>query len=540
MSKFESAIPAGTAERAWPGLGHWNLYFILKFALQWGGYLNIQVLPNLLFAAFLLMPLSNRFSASVRRLIAVPAAVALFYRDTWLPPLNHWMEWPSVADFTSGHLLTLAESLVDWNLCGWLLVLVVAYRFVQPWLRMTTLSLAGLVWLSCVNLLALYPGQASNPARFTASGDTVMGASATIDNYLQRFYSAEADRRVVFTPSASAAQPFDLVLINIGSMAWDDLDFIGLRDHPLLRQMDVLFDRFNSAASEGVPATLRLLRAGCGQAPLRQLYAPADESCLLFDELGRQGFVGETLLNHTGQHEGFLNAVQTLGSLPGPEINVSHLRAVLSGPDGSPILRDREVLDVWWKHRQEQVEPRVALFYNTLTLHEGNRLMTADSGTRRIDYKARAQALLDDLSGFIEQMELSGRRVVVVMIPDHGAALRGDRMQFPGMRKIPGPSITQVPVGIKLIGMGRNPRSTPLHIGEPSSYLALAQVIDRLYATPSKAQGQQPDWHPLLAGLAQTSLVSESEDSVVLDYARKPYVRIKEKDAWLPYRPMSK
>lgn len=536
MSKFEP-LNLASSTRARPGLGYWNLYFILKFALQWGGYLNIQVLPNLLFAAFLLMPLSNRFAAIVRRLIAVLVAVALLYRDTWLPPLSHWMDWPSVADLSSGYLLALAESVVDWNLCGWLLVLVGAYLFVQPWLRMTTLTLAGLAWLSCINLLTLYPNHESSPA---APRDTVLPANAAVDSYLQQFYGAEADRRVAFEPSTSAAQPFDLLLINIDSIAWDDLDFIGLRDHPLLRQMDVLFDHFNSAASDRVPATLRLLRAGCGQAPRQQLYAPAAESCLLFDELGRQGFVGETLLNHTGQFEGFLNAVQTLGALPGPESDVSHLRPIFSGPDGSPVWRDREVLDVWWKHRQEQSEPRVALFYNSLTLHEGNRLGTVDGSTRRADYKPRAFALLDDLSGFIEQLQLSGRRVVVVLVPDHGAALRGDRMQFPGMREIPSPSITQVPVGIKLIGMGRNSRSTPLQISEPSSYLALAQIIERLYTAPPQAEGQQPDWQPVLAGLAQTPLVSESEGSTVLDYAATPYVRIKEKDAWLPYRPMSK
>ncbi|WP_433861533.1 cellulose biosynthesis protein BcsG [Pseudomonas thivervalensis] len=539
MSKLASAIPVSTV-RAWPGLGHWNLYFMVKLALQWGGYLNVQILPNLLFAAFLLLPLNSRFSVNGRRLIAVPAAVALFYQDTWLPPLNNWMEWPSVADFLSGHLLGLAERLVDWNLVGWLLLLAVAYLFVQPWLRMTTLSLVGLAWLGCANLLALYPSDEPSTTRVSVSGDAVVGTSATVDTYLRQFYRAEAERRVTFAPSTSATQPFDLVLINIDSMAWDDLDFSGLRDHPLLRQMDVLFDHFNSAASERVPATLRLLRAGCGQTPLSQLYRPANEPCLLFDALGRQGLVGETLLNHTGQFEGFLNAVQTLGALPEPEMNVSHLSPVLVGSDGSPVLRDGEVLDLWWQHRQAQPGQRVALFYNTLTLHEGNRLVTADGAGRRASYKARAQTLLDDLNGFIEQLALSGRPVVVVMVPDRGAALRGDRMQFPGMREIPSPSITQVPVGIKLIGMGRNPRSTPLHISEPSSYLALAQIIDRLYASPFRAEGRQPDLQTLLKGLAQTSLVSESENSAVLDYAATPYVRTREKDAWLPYRAMSK
>ncbi|MGX9566235.1 cellulose biosynthesis protein BcsG [Pseudomonas sp. CFBP 5748] len=538
MSKFELAIPSRTLQ-AWPGLGHWNLYFILKFALQWGGYLNVQLLSNLLFAAFLLVPLNRAFMVVARRLVAVPMAVALFYRDTWLPPLDRWLEQPQAADFSSGYLLKLAESVIDWNLCGWLLVLVVVYQFVHPWLRLTTLTLAGLAWLGYSSLMAPLPGQESGAARDPSAGYTISRAGTAVDNYLKQFNSAEADRRVVFTPSAGVAQPFDVVLLNVDSLAWDDLDVIELRDHPLLRQMDVLFDRFNTAASERVPAALRLLRAGCGQAPRRQLYAPAAESCRLFGELGKQGFAVETLLNHTGQFEGFLDAVQTLGLLPAPRIDLSRLQPMLAGPDGSPVLRDREVLNLWWNYRQEQPDSPVALFYNSLSLHSGNRVVTAEGEARRVAYKTRAQALLDDLSGFLEQLELSGRRVVVVLVPQRGAALRGDRMQFPGMHEIPSPSITQVPVGIKLIGMGRNSRSAPLHIGEPSSYLALAQIIERLYAA-SIGDNPSPEWQPLLAGLAQTPWVSESESSVVLNHTTTSYVRIKEKGAWLPYQPISK
>ncbi|MBB6155484.1 cellulose synthase operon protein YhjU [Pseudomonas sp. JAI115] len=538
MSKFEPVTGASTA-RVWSGLGHWNLYFILKLALQWGGYLNIQVLPNLLFVAFLLIPLRKHSTAVIRRLLAVPVAMALFYRDTWLPPLDEWVKLSSVMNLSSGHLLTLAGSLVDWSLCGWLLVLVMAYQFVQPWLRMTTLSLAGLAWLSVTHPSVLPLTHGASLTRALAPADKAAPSSEAIDVYLKQFYDSEADRRVSFLPATAAAQPFDLLLINIDSMSWDDLDAVGLRDHPLLRQMDVLFDHFNSAASEQVPAALRLLRAGCGQPPRRDLFVPAPESCLLFDALGKQGFVGQTLLNHTGRFAGFLNAVQTLGSLPEPEVDAGHWQSMLSGPDGSPVWRDREVLGDWWKQRQAQPEARVALFYNTQTLHEGNHVVAADGNIRRADYKARAQALLDDLSGFIEQLEHSGRRVVVVMVPGHGAALRGDRMQLPGMYKIPSPSITQVPVGIKLIGMGRNPRSMPLHVSEPSSYLAVAQLTNRLYGTPSPAGGEQPDWQPLLTGLAQVRLVSESEGSIVLDYAATPYVRITENDPWLPYRPVS-
>lgn len=36
----------------WRGLGGWNFYFLLKFALLWFGYLNFDALSNLIFLAF--------------------------------------------------------------------------------------------------------------------------------------------------------------------------------------------------------------------------------------------------------------------------------------------------------------------------------------------------------------------------------------------------------------------------------------------------------------------------------------------------------
>ncbi|MDW4658054.1 cellulose biosynthesis protein BcsG, partial [Escherichia coli] len=78
--------------------------------------------------------------------------------------------------------------------------------------------------------------------------------NATLEAYLQKFYATEATRQVEFKPSTSPAQPFDLLLINICSMAWDDLDAVGLRDNTLFQQMDVVFDNFNSATSYSGPA----------------------------------------------------------------------------------------------------------------------------------------------------------------------------------------------------------------------------------------------------------------------------------------------
>ncbi|KIH85231.1 cellulose biosynthesis protein BcsG [Pseudomonas batumici] len=537
MSRYEVINPVSV--RVWPGLGHWNLYFLLKFVLLWAGYLNLQIVPNLVFAAALLLPLPNRYLRILRTVIAIPVGVALFYQDTWLPPFSRLLDQPGVLNFSGAYLVELVGRFIDWNLCALLAVLAVAYAFVRHWLRLTTLSVLGLAWLASANVLSLHAG--SEPVAASASGAPVATAStaapdsATLEAYLQKFYSTEAGRKVEFKPATSAVQPFDLLLINICSMAWDDLDAVGLRDNTLFQQMDVIFDNFNSATSYSGPAAIRLLRASCGQVPHSQLYGTPPEQCLLMGDLSKLGFANEVMLNHTGQFEGFLDEVRAQGSLPAPAVSTRKLPRELVGFDGSPILRDAQVLDTWWKHREDEKSDRVALFYNTTTLHDGNRTLTADGGTKSSDYKPRAQGLIDDLNGFIKQLELSGRRVVVVIVPEHGAALHGDRMQISGMREIPSQSITHVPVGIKLVGMGRNPGAAPLHITEPSSFLALSEIISRLYGAQSKGDGQGPDWSALLSNLPQTAAVSENSGTVVVDYGGKPYIRLKEKAGWLPY-----
>lgn len=188
--RFDVCQAAAQDTWTWPGLGLWNLYFIIKLALLWGGYLNMQILPNLVFAAVLLVPLRNRYLALLRTLIALPLGVALFYQDTWLPPFSRLLDQPGVLNFTGDYLLELAGRFIDWNLCGALLLLVVAYFFVRQWLRLTTLTLVGFAWLGGAGLLAMHaPVQQSTSPAAIAGGAPIVSAepdSPTLDAYLQK------------------------------------------------------------------------------------------------------------------------------------------------------------------------------------------------------------------------------------------------------------------------------------------------------------------------------------------------------------------
>ena len=543
MNPSKSAEPAQRMPGTWRGLGAWNLYFLAKFLLTWTGHLNFQVLPNLIFALVLLIPIAHPMLRRARTLVAIPVAVALLYQDTWFPPFSRLLAQPGVLNFSFDYIVELLGRFIDWQVTAMLLLLGVGYVFLSPWLRLTTLTLAGFAWLSLGSLQWLLPPAIVQPMASTQPGSATPANSvgepddATLNRYLDTFYQTEAQRKVEFKEPTVKPPPFDLLVINICSLAWDDLDTVGLRNNTLFSQMDVIFDNFNSATAYSGPAAIRLLRASCGQTSHAQLYKPPADQCLLFDDLRKLGFSDELMLNHTGEFDGFLQEVRDQGQLPPPALGVipAGLPRTYVGFDGSPIWRDRDVLSKWWQHRLATDQPNMALFYNTTSLHDGNRQVTADGGTQPADYSSRAQVLLDDLNAFLKELQKSGRRVVVAIVPEHGAALHGDRMQISGMREIPSDAITHVPVGLKLINMGDNGQTAPVHVAQPSSYLAIAEIIARLYADPALSNGQAVDWSALLTDLPQTAKVSENSGTVVLDYNGKPYVRIKENGGWLPY-----
>ncbi|MEB0204754.1 cellulose biosynthesis protein BcsG [Pseudomonas sp. CCC3.1] len=543
MNPSKPAEPAQRMPGTWRGLGAWNLYFLAKFLLTWTGHLNFQVLPNLIFALVLLIPIAHPMLRRARTLVAIPVAVALLYQDTWFPPFSRLLAQPGVLNFSFDYIVELLGRFIDWQVTAMLLLLGVGYVFLSPWLRLTTLTLAGFAWLSLGSLQWLLPPATVQPMASTQPGSATPANSvgepddATLNRYLDTFYQTEAQRKVEFKEPTVKPPPFDLLVINICSLAWDDLDTVGLRNNTLFSQMDVIFDNFNSATAYSGPAAIRLLRASCGQTSHAQLYKPPADQCLLFDDLRKLGFSDELMLNHTGEFDGFLQEVRDQGQLPPPALGVipTGLPRTYVGFDGSPIWRDRDVLSKWWQHRLATDQPNMALFYNTTSLHDGNRQVTADGGTQPADYSSRAQVLLDDLNVFLKELQKSGRRVVVAIVPEHGAALHGDRMQISGMREIPSDAITHVPVGLKLINMGDNGQTAPVHVAQPSSYLAIAEIIARLYADPALSNGQAVDWSALLTDLPQTAKVSENSGTVVLDYNGKPYVRIKENGGWLPY-----
>jgi cellulose synthase operon protein YhjU len=285
------------ASQYWRGLGLWNLYFLAKFGLIGIGALEFHPLANFTFAAVLLYPLPPLWLHRLRNMVAIPIGAALFYYDTWLPPFSRLLAArDDIAGFSFYYLLELIQRLINPDMLAAGVILVVAYLFFSQWLRFTVISVVTLVYLTVVgipqaNTTAAAISAQTTPAVATTSGvqppQTVALSAGTttlsqsfpptdenLNAYLEAFYNEEKQRKTNFPPLSSQAVPFDLLVLNICSMSWSDLEAVNLLDHPLLAKMDIIFDNFNSATSYSGPAAIRLLRASCGQPSHQKLYEP--------------------------------------------------------------------------------------------------------------------------------------------------------------------------------------------------------------------------------------------------------------------------
>ncbi|QHD96265.1 cellulose biosynthesis protein BcsG [Proteus terrae subsp. cibarius] len=353
-----------------------------------------------------------------------------------------------------------------------------------------------------------------------------------LDDWLTQFYAYEKKRTTPFPAQLAAnAQPFDILIINICSLSTADAAAVGLQEHPIWGNFDVLFSQFNTVSSYSGPASLRLLRASCGQTHHSDLYDPADAQCLLMNNLASLGFDKKLVLDHNGKFGNYLKEVQQLGDLNIALQDQENLSHQITAFDGTKIYNDKETLQRWLKAREQSNESRSVTFVNLVSLHDGNRYVGENSTA---DYGKRASTLLDNLDGFMNELDKKGRKVMVVIVPEHGAALQGDKTQMSGLRDIPSQSITTVPVGIRFTGIkDRAQFYSPVIVDEPSSYLAISELISR-NVNGDVFNQSVIDWNKLASELPQTANVAENQATVVVDYQGQSYIKLNGGE-WINY-----
>ncbi|WP_380182387.1 cellulose biosynthesis protein BcsG [Kalamiella sp. sgz302252] len=534
----------------WRGLGGWNFYFLIKFALLWFGYLNFHALTNLVFLAWLLLPLPNERLHRWRNWVSIPIGFALFWHDTWLPgPQSIASEGSQLVGFSGAYLLDLVNRFVNWQMVGVGFVMLVLYLFISQWVRVSVLVSLMLLWINVVNMagpsFALLPTKevtppvalntAAQPNKAAASANAMDQSapptSANLTAYLNKFYESEKQRATHFPDSLPAdSAPFDILVINICSLAWSDVDVAQLRDHPLWKHFDIVLNNYNSATGYSGPAGIRLLRASCGQTSHSDLYKPTDQRCYLFDNLAKLGFKEQLMMDHTGVFGNYLQELRDDGDLQAPLMSQAGINPSWTSFDSSPVFNDGELMQRWLDNRQKSADARTATFYNLIPLHDGTREL---GSTKTAAWQPRAKLLFDQLDAFLTNLDKSGRRVMVMVVPEHGAALQGDKMQMSGLRDIPSPSITHVPVGIKFVGMKAPHQGQPLSVEAPTSLLALSDLVSRV-VDGQVFNAANVNMSMLTENLPQTQVVSENDNAVVMMYQGKPWIRLNGGD-WVAY-----
>jgi hypothetical protein len=157
-----------------------------------------------------------------------------------------------------------------------------------------------------------------------------------------------------------------------------------------------------------------------------------------------------------------------------------------------------------------------------VTLHDGNKVV----GAARPDssYAARVNTFIAELNHFLDDLQRSGRHVVVVLLPEHGAALRGDRRQISGLREIPTPAISQVPVGVLLVNATRSPQWAQQRFETPSSFLAVNELLSRMVADNPFAR-QNVSISRYTQNLPETDSVAENEGTTVMRVGQQYMMR---------------
>ncbi|HEY0664589.1 MAG TPA: cellulose biosynthesis protein BcsG [Gallionella sp.] len=564
------AVRPSYAEMA---LGIWSFYFIVKLALYGWGLIGFHSWVNLAFAVFILIPVRHVLWRRIKLLVTVLLAIALLYYDSWLPPIGRVLSQASlVSGFSAAYLFELAGRFVSLPVVAMLVATWGLYWFVSRWLRMDTVVILTMVAMPAMALFqdpktsAVAPqqaaveddpdwyahsapstvsiGQAENSQASLTQSEPTAGQAGTagkeesdnpvldMNKVLERFYTQESLRSVSFPTPKPGDLPFDVIFVHVCSLSWDDLQVTGLDKHPLWRRFDILLTRFNSASTYSGPAAIRIQRAACGQPTHTQLYSAVPAKCYLMDSLKRSGFEPNLVLNHDGHFDDFLKIIQRQGQFNVPPFPLEGALIAQHAFDDSPIYEDLSVLNRWLEHRQNSASPRIAAYYNTVSLHDGNHLAGPNAKLNsQENFKLRLTKLLDDLDQFMQDLEKSGRRTVVAMVPEHGAALRGDRMQIAGLREIPSPAITLVPVGIKVVGTQRS--GDMLKVGKPTSYLAVSHIIARMLdKSPYKASSFMPADY--IAELPVTPFVAQNEDVVMAGYKGRYYLRQDDSD-WVDY-----
>ncbi len=537
---MQTRIENGAGPR-FTGLGVWNVYFIVAFALAAFGYIELNLLGNALLMAWLLLPVGPKWLRILRGTLGVAAAAVLLYSESWLPGVDSILaNKGGIAGFSLLYMAEFALDFINVKMVGWGLLVFLGYFLVRRYVRVTFFTIVyflGAVTMPWVQsilperapVVTADAGGQTNEA--AAPAKTGKADAKAVGEWYDAFLAYEHDRRARFPNGLSEKDtPFDILLLSICSVSNDDLAVSQLDQHPLFKEFNIRFDSFNAATAYSGPALLRLLNGACGQPSHSELYGERRPECEIMTRLGTLGYSQRLLMDHSGEYDNFLQSMRDKAGVTATLDNAKYPTRYM-GFDDEEIADSLAVLRHWQRTQVKSKAGRTATLINFIALHDGNRL----PGRGRAEpFKPRAQEMFDNIRTFLRELERSGRKTMVVIVPEHGAAVRGDKIQVPRLRDIPTMRISRVPVMVKFVGLKGMPNE-PIHVTGNTSYLALTSLIGKTLETDyfSKDGGTVP-LEQLVHDLPQTNPVSENGTVQTLEYQGREYFR-QNGGEWKPY-----
>lgn len=496
----------------------WSFYFLAKLYLYFRGYIRFHFILNLLFAIFILLPVPKKapfykYLKAARFFLSLTVAFLLAWYDSWFPPLFHsiqlLMETEGIA---TGYIIRFIFNILS----SWETAVIILMFFICIAVR-NRITLAPVVFILMLIVLPFEWGKASKEDP---------------GGYLAAFYRSEGNRVIRFEELSAEAIDFDIIILHVCSLSWDDIKAVGMEEHPFFKQFHYLFTNFNTVSSYTNPSVIRLLRANCGQRKHEALYQDEPRECFLLESLRYLGYETSSIVdNDAPPSYHYVYDMITYG-LSDPPMDFKDTPVVLYDFDNSPIYDDLALFKKWWDIRHKSSSERAALYFDITTLHTGARWVKEKDWWQkdRIDrYRESLLYLFGIFEQFFNQMASSGRNFVIVFIPEHGAALQGTKIQPPELRDIPLPRITLVPVGIKLIGDGHSP--VPEHqkiISKPTSYLAVSYMLSCFLKEPPFGPGSSVPSN-ILDNIPETKFVSENKEAVIVKKDEDYFLYGKEK-----------
>lgn len=537
---MQTRIENGAGPR-FTGLGVWNVYFIIAFALAAFGYIELNLLGNALLMAWLLLPVGPKWLRILRGTLGVAAAAVLLYSESWLPGVDSILaNKGGIAGFSLLYMAEFALDFINVKMVGWGLLVFLGYFLVRRYVRVTFFTIVyflGAVTMPWVQsilperapVVTADAGGQTNEA--AAPAKTGKADAKAVGEWYDAFLAYEHDRRARFPNGLSEKDtPFDILLLSICSVSNDDLAVSQLDQHPLFKEFNIRFDSFNAATAYSGPALLRLLNGACGQPSHSELYGERRPECEIMTRLGTLGYSQRLLMDHSGEYDNFLQSMRDKAGVTATLDNAKYPTRYM-GFDDEEIADSLAVLRHWQRTQVKSKAGRTATLINFIALHDGNRL----PGRGRAEpFKPRAQEMFDNIRTFLRELERSGRKTMVVIVPEHGAAVRGDKIQVPRLRDIPTMRISRVPVMVKFVGLKGMPNE-PIHVTGNTSYLALTSLIGKTLETDYfSTDGGTVPLEQLVHDLPQTNPVSENGTVQTLEYQGREYFR-QNGGEWKPY-----